>query len=202
MPLVRVKASGGLSTDIRRLATRFWMMYEGGEVSHVFRLLADPTKRCQEVHCPLNAHLSQAFPQRQTVQTQKYLHPYLWDNMLGPTSLDSDYATSWKVNSSKPASYPMGNVVFPRGKAAGAWRWALNHAHQILRLIISGVKPPLHKCGQEQTVVGVSSSKLVGGTVYRKCSLLRAYVSHHLIKNCSINIHIQRFKNSYKINLQ
>ena len=94
----------------------------------------------------------------------------------------------------------MGNVVFPRGKAVGAWRWALIHVHPISRLIISEVTSPLTKCGQEQTVVGVSISKLDDGT--RKCRLLRAYVSHYLLKNCSNNMHIERVQNSYKINLQ
>jgi len=66
MPLVRLKASGGLSTDIRRLATYFWMMNEGGIASQVLPLPTDPTKRYEEARRHLNAYRSQASPQRQT----------------------------------------------------------------------------------------------------------------------------------------
>jgi hypothetical protein len=66
------------------------MMYEGGRASQVLPLLTDPTKRYQEAHCHINGYRSQASPQRQTAQTQKYFHPYLWDNVLCPVSLDSD----------------------------------------------------------------------------------------------------------------
>jgi len=66
------------------------MMYESGRASQVLSLLTDPTKRSHEAHCPLNAHRSQASPQRQAAQTPKYFHPYLLDNLLGPARLDSD----------------------------------------------------------------------------------------------------------------
>jgi len=64
-------------------------MYEGGKASQVFILLTDPTKRYQEAHGPLKAYRSQA-SQKQTTQTPNHFHPYLWDNVLSPASLDSD----------------------------------------------------------------------------------------------------------------
>jgi hypothetical protein len=67
------------------------MMYEGGKASQVFILLTDPTKPYQEAHGPLKAYRSQyrsQTPQKQTIQTPNYFHPYLWDNVLDPASLD------------------------------------------------------------------------------------------------------------------
>jgi hypothetical protein len=66
------------------------MMYEAGRASQVLPLLTDPTKRYQEAHSHVNAYRSQGSPQRQTAQTPKHFHPYLWHNALGPASLDSD----------------------------------------------------------------------------------------------------------------
>ena len=169
MPLVRVKASGGLSTDICRLAAYFWMMYEGGRASQVLRLLTHPTKPYLEARCHLKAYRLQASPQRQTTQNPKIFSSFfLWDSVLGPASLDSDLATVLKVSGSKPTSYSMSNVFFTRGIATRAWRWAFTPIHPIPRLIISGVMPPLPECGQEQPGVGVSSSKLDGGIGYHK----------------------------------